>query len=355
MKILRSDYKKGLLKLKILTLDDLWYLSHILRENDYLSGSTYRKIMYNEKEGDRKRLYLKIKVEKIEFHEFSNVLRALGKIKKTSDENVPLGDYHSFNIKAGDVITIEKKKGWRNTDKNYLKRALKKSGADLMIIACDWGDASFAFYHEYGLEYAGTLSEELGGKKEVKRFEKNKKAFLKELLKTINTISKNRGVDKVLIGGASMITDSLKKLIKDYDYIKDKNVLVRINYAGKNGVKELIEKGYVDKILSENVYSKQVNLVKKLLKRVGKEGKATYGFKPVVEAVKLGAVKHLIITGDYVKKKRQEAEYKELDDLIQLVEDTGGEVHIIPSNTEHGENVDNLSGITALLRYKIQN
>lgn len=352
MKVLRKDYKNGLVKLKILSLDDLWYLHKIISKDDLLSKVTYRKISVNDKEGERKRVFLKIRVEKVSFHDFTNILKVLGVIVESRDDRVPLGDYHSFNISVNDEVIVEKKK-WSNADKYYLNRSASRKRSNLLIVACDYGDASFAFYHEYGLEYKGSLSEELGGKKELKQYEKNRKKFQKKLLSTVNQIAETHKASKVLIGGASMITDSLKKIINDYSYLTGKTVLTKINYSGESGIKELIKKGEVDKLVNDSIFSSQVKLVNKLLELIGKEGKAVYGPKQVKEAVDSGAVKHLILTSDYVKRAKKEESFEELDSLINKAELSKASINIIPSKTEHGERVDNLTGITAILRFKI--
>ena len=44
MQCIYQDPKKGIVKLKVTNLDDLWYLSHILTQKDRVKGRTYRKI-----------------------------------------------------------------------------------------------------------------------------------------------------------------------------------------------------------------------------------------------------------------------------------------------------------------------
>ena len=344
MKVLKRDYRNGVVKLKVQTLDDLWYLSRIINANDFASGVTYRKVSVGEKEGERKRVFLKIRVEKVEFQEFTDSLKILGLIVESNDERVPIGDHHSLTIGLNDELLVEK--DWTNIDKNYLKRSEDAKSADLLLVACDYGDACFAVYHEYGIEYSGTLSEELGGKKEVDSFEKNRQGFIKQLLSATNDIAKQKKAKRVLVGGASMITDNLSKSYKDYDYLKDKTSFAKIGYSGESGIKELIRRGEVDKVLSNNVFSEHVQLVNKILELIGRNGKVTYGFSHVKSSAEIGSVKDLILTDKFVKAHRDE-----VDAVLELVQNSGGGIHIISSNTEHGEQVDNLTGISAILRF----
>ena len=50
MKILSSNYKEGRVKLRVDCLEDLDYLERIIKENDEVSGTTLRKLVFGEKE-----------------------------------------------------------------------------------------------------------------------------------------------------------------------------------------------------------------------------------------------------------------------------------------------------------------
>ena len=354
MRVLKSDFKHGLIKLLVQSSDDLWYLSHIISKGDFVSGYVERRISVGEKEGERKTIFAKLEVEKLEFSEFTSVLRVTGLIRESSDERVPLGEHQSINVSTGDDLTIEKS-AWTVADNDYLNRSVKRvSGSEVLIVSCDYGDASFAYYHDYGIENLGTLSEEIGGKKELKTYEKNRETFLKLLLSKTEEAALNRKVKAVLIGGAAMITDNLKNMIKDYSYLKDKTTLAKISYSGKNGVSELLKRGEVDKIVSESLYSTQVSVVNKLLELISKEGNAIYALSHVKPAVEAGAASDVLLTTNYIKKAKSAGKYAELDDLLKLVESSGGKIHIIESNSEPGETIDNLSGIAAITRYKTE-
>ena len=44
MKIIHKDLKKGELKIKVDSSQDLWYLSNIIEQDDRVSGMTERKV-----------------------------------------------------------------------------------------------------------------------------------------------------------------------------------------------------------------------------------------------------------------------------------------------------------------------
>ena len=77
MKLIYQNIKKGEIKLKTEDLDDLWYLSNIIDQNDMVKGKTIRKIKLGEEEQRsikiiKKPVFITIKVDKTEFHKYSN-------------------------------------------------------------------------------------------------------------------------------------------------------------------------------------------------------------------------------------------------------------------------------------------
>ena len=108
MKIIHKNLKQGEIKVKVENIDDLWYLSNVIENTDLIKGITYRKIKTSQDSERssstvRKKVFLSIKTEQIEFHETSNVLRVSGKIISGPDD-IGLGSYHTFNIEEDTII-----------------------------------------------------------------------------------------------------------------------------------------------------------------------------------------------------------------------------------------------------------
>src|SRR3989338_8008117 len=143
MKVIFSNLKRGEVKLRIENLDDLWYLSHIIELNDFVKGKTLRKIIFGEKEGKRtsirKPIFAKIKVEKIDVSEFSN-LRISGVVAE-APEDIPKGSYHTFNIEENSIITIIKEK-WQRYHLDKLKESTKPI-SNILICVMDREESIF--------------------------------------------------------------------------------------------------------------------------------------------------------------------------------------------------------------------
>ena len=111
MKIMEFDKKKQEMVLKTESLNDLWALYNVIERGDKISAKTHRRVVLREgAKGERKPMRLKINVESLSFHEFSNRLRIKGTILEGPDEYVSYGSYHTLNIKIDKIITITKNK-----------------------------------------------------------------------------------------------------------------------------------------------------------------------------------------------------------------------------------------------------
>ena len=151
MKIIHSDLKHNKLKLRIEELSDLWFLSQIIEPGDKLTAKTERKLILGSKEEKHrvKKIYLvlTVQVEKLDFHDYSDVLRVSGKIVQ-APEQVPLGTYHTINVQPGLTIQIEKQ-SWLDFQLRQIREAEKKP-PELLVIVLDRDEASFALLDSRG-------------------------------------------------------------------------------------------------------------------------------------------------------------------------------------------------------------
>jgi peptide chain release factor subunit 1 len=95
----------------------------------------------------------------------------------------------------------------------------------------------------------------------------------------------------------------------------------------------------------EIVYEKKV--LEKFFETLGeKPDLAYYKEKDVRRALEYGAVEVLILSKKFDKKISKE--------LIEMAENIGSRIEIVSIDTTEGEQFNNLSGVGAILRYKIQ-
>ena len=331
MKIVKQDKKEGIVTLVPETLDDLWHLSHIVEVGDSVSSKTTRRIQDNTGDklrsdrGVKKTFTLRIDVENITFHIFTGKLRLTGVITKGPEDLIPLGSHHTVEVKLNTPITIKKEK-WANWALKRLNQAIEASKKLAAIIVLLEDDTA-----TLGL------------------IDKNRsKAITQFYEKVIESVNKFHDIQNIVVAGPGFVKNDF------YDYIKnkhkdlaDKAIIESTGSGGRVGIHEVLKRGTVEKLTVENRVASEMVAINNLLEEIGKNSsKVAYGEKETVKAINLGAVKQLLVLDSAVAAK-------DMGNLMDMVENMNGEVMVISSQHEGGEQLKGLGSMAAILRYEI--
>ena len=352
MKQLYLDLKKGEAKLKIENLDDLWYLSQIIDIGDLIKGKTIRKIKIGQ-DSDRKQsivkkpIFLKTKIEKIEFSKTSGTLRVLGIITE-GPEDVQKGEHHTFNLEPNIIFTLIKER-WLKYQVDRLKEACKEHTSKILIVVMDREEAHLALLKKYGYDLLTSIKGKVK-KKDVE--ERSEGKFYDEIIKKIEEYVKRYNIIKVILASPAFWKEDLMKELTN-DELKKKIIQATCNSTGKNGINEVLRRPEVKAALQQDRIAKEINLVEELLTEISKNNLAIYGLKDTENAVNAGAVKTLLITDTLIQKSRETQDYEKIDNMMKIVDSMKGSINIISSDHEGGKKLNGLGGIAAILRYKL--
>jgi len=352
MKRIALNLKKGEAKVQVETLDDLWYLSTIIDPGDFVKGKTLRKIKVGDSDSRssgsiKKPVFLKISVEKIEFHPYSNTLRVSGKTTE-APEDVGIGSYHTFNVEISTILTIEKE-SWPKYQLDKLNESFETIIPPIIICVFDREEAYFALSKKYGYEILTKISGDVEKKDERV---KAKGSFYQEIIKLLSEYSVRYKVRNLILASPAFWKEDLMKLVKDTT-LKQKIVLATCSSVSDNAINEVLKRPEVENVLRQDRIAKEVNLVEDLMKEISVDGLCVYGKKETENAVNLGAVKSILITDTYIKESREKGTFKSIETLLKTVESLNGSVHIISTEHESGKRLHSLGGIAATLRYRI--
>src|SRR3989344_479956 len=349
MRLIYSDFRKGEAKLRVDNADDLWYLSTVVDSGDFVKGDTVRKIKFGEDgKAERKKVFLKIKVEKIEFNPSSNALRILGTIVEGPD-TISHGSHHSFDVEEGTVITVMKDV-WLDFQKKRIEEASKQKYMRILVVVLDREEAYLALLKKFGYEILANLKGDVA-KKAMER-EKSKN-FYEDIINAIKEYDKKHDFENIIVASPAFWKEELMKNLKDED-LRKKIVLATSSSCDEKAVDEVLKRPEVNVVLKKDRITKEMKLVDELLVEIAKEGMAAYGLKEVEGAVNMGAVNSLLITDRLIQEKREKQEYGRIESMMKLAEQNKGEVHIISSEHDGGKRLNGLGGIGAILRYKIR-
>ena len=352
MKIISFDKKKGTAKLKVTNLDDLWHLSKIIEPGDLVSGQIERKIKIGGVEEKarvtRKLFFVKLKVDKIKYE--ASALRLAGKIVEGPEE-LPTGAAHTLDIGIGTALKVEKK--WRQHQIERLKEAEAASIAPrALICVLDDEQANFATITASGIKHIGTITLRLAKKRLKEPKEKEK---LGKVVAELIRLDKDKRPEIIILASPIFWKEELLKAVKEKSLsLAKKCRLEDVSTGSRAGITELLNRGVIEKLIKAGRLQKEFSLVEKLLAEISKAGAAEYGLEKIKMAAESGAIKTLLLTDKFIENSRKRGNYEEIENIIDLVEKSKGEVYIIDSKNEPGEKLDGLGGIAAILRFKLE-
>lgn len=333
------------------SLDDLWHLQYVLQQGDLVSGDTSRRLQRDDDTlrdtgGEREHVHVTLEVESVEFAKFANRLRIAGVISSASKEQV-VGAHHTLNVEAYDEIEIEKV--WQPDQDERLQDAVEATENPTVAVATvEEGEAHVHTVAQYGVEERATLTGTTG-KGEYARPRQ-------ELFEELGEILARMDVDAVILAGPGFTKqDALDYLQEEHPDVADRVRTVDTSSVGGRGVHEVLKRGAVEEIQEETRIAEEATLVDELTDRMREGHEVAYGIEAVAEAVEYGAVETLLVLDDRLRQERtDEGEWAhDIDELVRSVEQQGGEVVVFSGEFDPGQQLRNLGGIAALLRYRI--
>ncbi len=333
------------------SLDDLWHLQYVLEPADLVSGDTTRRIQRNDDQlrdtgGEREHLWVEIEVDDVEFARFANRLRVGGVISDCSRED-QLGQHHTLNIEEREEVTVTK--AWQTDQLERLQEAVEASeNPDVAIATVEEGAAYVHTVAQYGVEERASISGPTG-KGEFARPRK-------ELFAELATVLSRMDVEAIILAGPGFTKqDALDYIRENHPDLAGKMTTVDTASVGDRGVHEVLKRGAVDEVQAETRIAREAEAIDELMARIAEGAKAAYGIDEVAEATDYGAVETLLVLDERLRQERAGEGDWEVDanELVESVEQQGGEVTVLSGEFDPGQQLRNLGGVAALLRYRL--
>ncbi|WP_254768995.1 mRNA surveillance protein pelota [Salinilacihabitans rarus] len=333
------------------SVDDLWHLQYVLEPGDRVAGDTTRRIQRNDDQmrdtgGEREHMWVAIAVEDVEFHKFANRLRVGGEIVACSRED-QLGFHHTLNVEERDEISIDKR--FKPDQEARLEEAEEATeNPDVAIATVEEGQAHVHTVAQYGTEERATITGPTG----KGEFARERSELFAELASVLTRLD----VDAIVLAGPGFTKqDAYKYLEKNEPAVADLVTMVDTAGVGDRGVHEVLKRGAVADVQKETRIEREAEYIDELTKRIAEGAKAAYGPEEVAKAAEYGAIERLLIVDDRLRQERgPDGEWGvDVDDVVRTTEQKGGEVTVFSSEFPPGQQLANLGGIAALLRYRL--
>lgn len=345
--------------------EDMWHTYNLIAEGDQVRSTTIRKVQNESATGsstsNRVRTTLTISVESIDFDTQACMLRLKG---RNIEENqyVKMGAYHTLDLELNRKFEVRKAE-W---DTIALER---------IEMACDPTQSSdlAAVVMQEGLAYVCLITASMTlvrskievsiPRKRKGHTQQHEKGLLKFYESVMQGILRHVNFDIVkcvLIASPGFVRDqffeymfqqAVKADIKLLLDNKSKFILVRSSSGFKQALKEVLQDPSVMVKISDTKAVREVKVLEQFYNILHCEpARAFYGKKHVLEAAKAMAIETLLIS-DNLFRCQNVNERKEYVNLVESVRDAGGEVKIFSSMHISGEQLANLTGIAAILRF----
>uniref|UniRef100_A0A5B7BUL4 Protein pelota homolog n=1 Tax=Davidia involucrata TaxID=16924 RepID=A0A5B7BUL4_DAVIN len=345
--------------------DDLWLAYNLISTGDIISTDTTRKIHQKSDSGDGKKsdnknpsrvkLKLEIKITAVDYDKDSSALRVRGR-NLVSNEHINTGTFHTLELEKNKEFEL-KKKVWDARAIDALTEGCDRSGgADLAVVLMHDGLAHMYLVGKSVTTLCAKIEGFSGHKSgSNKFFESVFRAFIKHV--DFNTVR------CVVIGSPGSIKDEFRRYLfsesqklklKSIEANKSRIVLANTSSGNKKSLKEVMNDTTVMNLIKGTKAAIDIRAMKEFTDMLSSNNsdRACYGPKSVEAAHELMAIETLMITDDLFRSAEIATRQKYIK-LVQSVKNAGGKALVFSSVNVSGEQLSQLTGIAAILRFPL--
>ena len=372
MKIVKKNISmkdgSGSILLRPETPEDLWHSYNLLRTGDLVRCTTVRKVVKESSTGSttssKKRLMLTIRLKTIDFDPDALQVRLSGVVENQNDL-VRLGAHHTLTLELHQNFSIEKT-CWDQIYLEIIEEACNPDRqAELAAVVMHMGLAHVCLV-------TGSLTvtkarietnipkKRTGSSNNAKAIKKFFEAVYQALLRHVDF----QKIKAILIGSPGYVKDDFLVYLKEecvrrddrpfMDAVsKDKFVLVKASNGHKYALEEVFSDPTITKKIDDTKVIKEVAILNKFMRMMDVDpDRAYYGYNHVKSAAAQLAIDSLLVTDELFRSSSVQTR-REYVRLVEGVRENGGTVYIFSSMHVSGQQLQQVSGVAAILRYPL--
>ncbi|CAG9797710.1 unnamed protein product [Chironomus riparius] len=367
MKLVYKNLDKGCGSIKVIPdeSEDMWHAYNLICEGDVVTASTIRKVQTESATGsstsNRVRTTLTIKVENIEYDTQGCMLRLKGR-NVVENQYVKMGAYHTIDLELNRAFTLTKPE-WDSIALERVDMACDVTQkADVAAIVMQEGIAHICLITSNMTLVRSKIDIAIPRKRKnnPSQHEKGLTKFYEAVYQGILRHVNFEIVKCILIASPAFVKDAFfeymiqqatkldQKIILDS---RSKFMLVHASSGFKHSLKEVLQDPAVVAKMSDTKAAGEVKRLETFYTMLQCEpARAFYGKKHVQKAVDALAVETLLISDNLFRNQDpiQRKEYVKMhDDVLEA----GGDVKVFSSMHVSGEQLAQLTGVAAILRF----
>ncbi|KAJ8698335.1 Translation factor pelota [Pleurotus ostreatus] len=373
--------------------EDMWHLYNLIQQGDSVRAPAIRRVQTVSATGStdshRVRLNLALQVDKVEFSSSaapsgpaaeaskdassSNAqgTASLAISGRVTNENphVKLGAHHTLDIEVNRDVRIEKADGWDSIALARVQEAtIPGRGAEVGAVVCGEGTAAFCLLSQHMTIVANRISMSIPRKAAYSGTSQHEKGLTKFYAAIYESFVRHIpyadvSLRAIVFASPGWVRDAV------YDYmlseaakrgdkplqraLKDKTFKVHVTSPHVHSLVEVLKSPEIANQLKDAKFAREGIMLDKFFKMLGTdEMRAWYGPDHVRLAVDRGAVGTLLISDDLFRASDPTTRKKYVA-LVEAIQQKGGEVLIFSSMHESGQQLNQLTGIAAILTFPL--
>lgn len=332
--------------------DDLFTLRRVIEQGDNIIADTTRVVKQESEygrpdKGERVKVRLTIRVDRIELDSAVDRLRVAGTITITSNELVSKGVHHALSVQPGDSLTIDKDRRWQDVELKLLRKS--GDGASFVLVAIDTQEAAVAKVSGTHVKIIPNIYSGQSGKRyQTKNI--SLETFFTDTTKTV--ISVLGESDKVIVFGPGETRRRFYNALDKNGVPKERaQVADGVDVAGEDGIFVFLRSPAMKDAMSTSKLAAVSSILDRIMLMVNRgENKFAMGMKEVEEAIKIKAAEAVIFSDSIFRNSDEAAVVK----MLNTAESYGAKTYAVDSSTDIGLRVSSLGGIVAVLRFAIR-
>ncbi|MCI4330992.1 MAG: hypothetical protein L3K19_04005 [Thermoplasmata archaeon] len=344
MRLLHQDPSTGLLRLRLETPSDLWRTALLLHPGEHIGASTTRRDPEAPEDvpgaqRSRRRVWLVVRAEQVEFHGFTRHVRVTGPIIEGPFD---VGRHHTLDLGEGDDFTVQKET-LPAADRALIEEGTSAKGeASVLVASVDWGDSSIVRLRGRVVEPVAEVHRTIAGKRYPGgQGEKDRSAYVEELLGLIHRELPT--ATAFVLAGPGFLKEQLAKRLSEAGVARKVSVIATAE-SGRAGVDELMRSGKAAAVLVGSVAAEEADLVERLVTAVGGGKRAAVGPEEVDESSYGGAIETLLVSESMLLDPKVAA-------ILERTRGSRVRVFIVRDEGEAGKRLAALGRVGALLRF----
>ncbi|ORX90175.1 hypothetical protein K493DRAFT_278220 [Basidiobolus meristosporus CBS 931.73] len=370
MKLIKKHIEKdktGYVTLYPEELEDMWHVYNLIQVGDQLRAVTIRRVQSESNTGSvestRVRLTLTITVSDVNFDPQVGLLRINGQ-NISENKYVKLGAFHTIDLELNRNFTLLKPE-WDTISLERVDEACDISKqADVAAVVLQEGLANICLLTQNMTIVRQRIETPVPRKRKgsTTNYEKGLQKFYQQVMEGILRHVDFSIVKTVIIASPGFVKDQL------YQYIfaeavktenklllenKPKFLLIHSSSGHKHSLQEVMQDSAIQTKLADTKAAQEIKALDRFYVMLNQDpDRAYYGYDHIKRAEEMGAIDTLLLT-DGLFRAADIATRKKYIALVESVRSMGGKVHIFSSLHVTGEQLEQLTGVAAILNFPL--